>query len=148
MQVRGPCKLLGRQGQQLVPGHRTLGGRRHGHFRCTIPPVADTKIQKPVLQENVKWGHFLLSMPIHSLFLKTQMLLLKMILRDFPSGPVVGTSPSNAGGAGLIPGQGAGIPHSSRPKSQNMEQMQYCNKFNRDFENGPHQKSLKKKKRF
>ena len=30
--------------------------------------------------------------------------------RDFPGGPVVKTSPSNAGGAGSIPGQGAEIP--------------------------------------
>ena len=31
--------------------------------------------------------------------------------RDFPGGPVVKTSPSSAGGAGLIPGQRAKIPH-------------------------------------
>ena len=59
--------------------------------------------------------------------------------RDFP-GPVVKTSSSNAGGAGLIPGQGAKIPHASRPKNQNIKQKQYCNKFNKDFKNGPHQK--------
>ena len=35
---------------------------------------------------------------------------------DFPGGPVVKTSPSNAGGTGLIPGQGGKIPHTSRPK--------------------------------
>ena len=34
----------------------------------------------------------------------------------FPGGPVVKTSPSSAGGAGLIPGQGAKIPHASQPK--------------------------------
>ena len=39
--------------------------------------------------------------------------------RDFPGGPVVKTSPSNAGGAGSIPGRGAKIPHASRPKNQN-----------------------------
>ena len=33
------------------------------------------------------------------------------IMRDFPGGPVVKTSPSNAGGAGSIPGPGAKIPH-------------------------------------
>ena len=33
---------------------------------------------------------------------------------DFPGGPVVKTSPSNAEGAGLIPGQGAKIPHTSQ----------------------------------
>ena len=65
---------------------------------------------------------------------------------DFPGGPVVKSSPSNAGGAGSIPGQGAKIPHASWPKSQNIKkQKQYCNKFNKDLKNGPHQKNLKKK---
>ena len=36
--------------------------------------------------------------------------------RDFPGHPVVKTLPSNAGGAGLIPGQGAKIPHALQPK--------------------------------
>ena len=35
-----------------------------------------------------------------------------------PSGPVVRTWPSNAGGMGLIPGQEAKIPHTSWPKKQ------------------------------
>ena len=60
---------------------------------------------------------------------------------------MVKTSPSNAGGAGSIPGQGAGIPHASQPINQNIKQKQYCNKFNKDFKNGPHQKILKTKKR-
>ena len=38
--------------------------------------------------------------------------------RDFPGGPVVKTSPSNIGGAGLIPGREAKIPHALQPKSQ------------------------------
>ena len=33
-----------------------------------------------------------------------------------PGGPVIKTSPSNAGGIGLIPGQGAKIPHASWPE--------------------------------
>ena len=49
---------------------------------------------------------------------------------------MVKTSPSNAGGVGSIPGWGAGIPHASQPKNQNIKQKQYCNKFNRDFKNG------------
>ena len=53
--------------------------------------------------------------------------------KDFPGGPVVGTSPSNVGGAGSSPGWGARIPHTSRPKDQNIKQKQYCNKFNKDF---------------
>ena len=40
---------------------------------------------------------------------------------------------------GLIPGEGAKIPHASQPKNQNMKQKQYCNKFNKDFKNGLHQ---------
>ena len=42
--------------------------------------------------------------------------------KDCPGGPVIKTSPSNAGGARSIPGQGAMIPHASWPnprKTQN-----------------------------
>jgi hypothetical protein len=53
--------------------------------------------------------------------------------RNFPGAPVAKTSPSNAGGTGLIPGWGARIPHASWPKNQNMRQMQYGNKFSNDF---------------
>ena len=42
-------------------------------------------------------------------------------LGDFPDGPVVKTSPSNAGGVGSIPGQGAKIPHASGPKTHNIK---------------------------
>ena len=38
--------------------------------------------------------------------------------------------PSNAGGTGLIPSQGAKIPHALWPKNQNIKQKQYCRKFN------------------
>ena len=38
--------------------------------------------------------------------------------RDFPGSPVVKTSPSNAGGVGLIPDQAAKIPLGARPKNQ------------------------------
>ena len=68
-------------------------------------------------------------------------------LWDFPGSPVVKTSLSHAGGTDAIPGWGAKIPHASQPKNQNIKQKQYCNKFNRDLKNGPHQKkSFKKKK--
>ena len=63
---------------------------------------------------------------------------------------MVKTSPSNEGGECLTPGQVAKIPYSLWPKSQNIKQKQYCNKFNKDFKNSPHQKKkkkLKKKKR-
>ena len=61
---------------------------------------------------------------------------------DFPGGPVVKTLLSSAGGVGSIPSQGAKIPHASQPKHQNIKQKQYCNKFNKDSKNGPHQKNL------
>ena len=32
------------------------------------------------------------------------------------------------------------------PKSQNIKQGEYCNKFNKDFKNGPHKKRNLKKK--
>ena len=64
---------------------------------------------------------------------------------------MVGTSPSNSGGAGSIPGRGARVPHASRPKDQNKKKRQYSSKFNKDFGNGPHQinkqKYLRKKER-
>ena len=50
---------------------------------------------------------------------------------------------SNVGGEGLIPGWRGKIPHAN----QNIKQKQYCNKFNKYFKNGPHQKILKKKKK-
>ena len=57
---------------------------------------------------------------------------------DFPGSPVVKTLPSNEGGCGFNPWSGAKIPHVLQPKSQNIKQKQYCNKFNKD---------LKKKKK-
>ena len=59
-------------------------------------------------------------------------------MRDLLGGPVVKTSPSTAKGMGSIPGQGAKISHASGPKNQEVKQKQYCNKFNKDFKNGPH----------
>ena len=46
---------------------------------------------------------------------------------------MVKTLPSNVGGMGLIPGQGAEIPHVLRPENQNIKQKQYFNKFNKYF---------------
>ena len=45
---------------------------------------------------------------------------------------------------GPIPGQGAKNPHALRPKK--IKQKQYCNKLNKDFLNGLHQKKEKKEK--
>ena len=55
---------------------------------------------------------------------------------DFPSGPVVDILPPSARGVGSIPGWGAKIPHALWPKNQNIKLKQYCNKFNKDFQNG------------
>ena len=52
------------------------------------------------------------------------------------------TLPSNAAGGGSIPGLEAKIPHASWPKNQSKKQKQWCNKFNKDFKNDPHQKNL------
>ena len=41
-------------------------------------------------------------------------------VEDFPGGPLVKTSPSSAGGVGLIPGPGAKLLHALWPKNQNM----------------------------
>ena len=60
-------------------------------------------------------------------------------MMDLPGGSVGKTSPFNAG---PIPGQGTKTPHTLPPKNQNIKQKQYCNKFNKDFKNGPHQKNL------
>ena len=57
---------------------------------------------------------------------------------------MIKTLPSNEGGAGSIPGQGAKIPHASGPEKQNIKQKQYCDKFNKDFKN-VHIKKLFKK---
>ena len=59
---------------------------------------------------------------------------------------MVKTSPSDAGGVGLIPCQEAKIPHASQPKNQNMKQ-KHCNKFNQDFKNGPHKREILKIKK-
>ena len=51
---------------------------------------------------------------------------------------MINNPPLDARGAGSVPGEGAKIPH-DLPKNQNIKQKQYCNKFNKDFKNGPHQ---------
>ena len=45
----------------------------------------------------------------------------KKINRDSPGRPVVNISRSNAGVAGLIPGQGASTPPASQPKNKKAE---------------------------
>ena len=58
---------------------------------------------------------------------------------DFPGGPVVKTSPSSAGGVGLILSWETEIPHTSRSKSQNTT----CNTFNKDLVHIKKKKILK-----
>ena len=41
---------------------------------------------------------------------------------DFPSGPVVKTSPASARGVGSIPSQATKIPHALWPEKQNTKQ--------------------------
>ena len=48
--------------------------------------------------------------------------------------------PSSAGHAGSIPDQGTKIIRALWPKNKTIKQKQYCNRFNKDFKNGPHQK--------
>ena len=57
--------------------------------------------------------------------------ILKTGGQDFPESTVVKTPPSNAGGVGQVPGQGAKLPHDLGPKkkTQNKKQKQYCNKY-------------------
>ena len=55
---------------------------------------------------------------------------------DFPGGPVVKTLPSSEEDVGSIPDWGT---HALQPKkSKHKQQKQYCNKFNKDCENGPY----------
>ena len=65
--------------------------------------------------------------------------------KSFPRGPVVESSPSNAGAAGSSSAWEVKIPYAFWPRKQNIKQKQYCNKVNEDFNNGLH---LKKKSFF
>ena len=70
----------------------------------------------------------------------------KILWRDFsPGGPGIKASPSDAGGAGSIPGPGAKIPYAVRPKTKTKEikQKQNYNKFNKGFKSGPHNNTLR-----
>ena len=75
-----------------------------------------------------------------------KMCILIILSWDFPGCPVVRTSPPMQG-VNSIPGQETKILHawgSKKPKHKK-KQKQYCNKFNKDFKNGPHQKTFFKK---
>jgi len=53
---------------------------------------------------------------------------------------VVNTSPSNAGGTDWIPSWGAKITHAMLPEKSECKTEAICNKFNKNFKNGSHQK--------
>ena len=57
------------------------------------------------------------------------------IIKKGLSGPVVKTSPSNAGSVCVIPAREVKIPPASQPKYHNMKQKQCCNQFNKTFKN-------------
>ena len=63
----------------------------------------------------------------------------------FPGGSVVDFV-FQCWGCRLHPGQGAEILHTLQSKNQNIKQNKYCNKFNKDFKNGPHEKKILEKK--
>ena len=45
-----------------------------------------------------------------------------LLYRDFPGSPVINTLPSNARGAGSIPGRATKIPHATWATNQSMKQ--------------------------
>ena len=68
---------------------------------------------------------------------------------DFPGCPVVETLPCNAGAAGLIPAQGAKIPHASRPKNQSIKNRSniVTNSIKSLLKKHPQQKKKKRRRR-
>ena len=63
---------------------------------------------------------------------------------DVPDRPVIAISLSSARGVISISALGARSPPASQPENRNVTQKEYCNKFNKNFKNCPHQKNLKK----
>ena len=71
-----------------------------------------------------------------------------MWLLGLPGGPVVKTLPSNTGDTGLIPTQGAKIPHALWPKNKNINNgRNTVTNLTKTIKNGPLQKNLKGKKK-
>ena len=68
---------------------------------------------------------------------------------DFPGCPVVETLPCNVGAAGLIPAQGAKIPHASRPKNQSIKNRSniVTNSIKSLLKKHPQQKKKKRRRR-
>ena len=59
---------------------------------------------------------------------------------------MVKTSPSRAEGVSSIPGLGSQDPTWLVAKNQNIKQKRCCDKFNKDFKNGPQQQKKKTRK--
>ena len=115
------------------------------HVRGTWPPKGSPCLQSPHLKS------IYIFMPLPREFSPRHFAYTNSLLKNPESGTFLvvrwsGLRPSNAAGAGVIPGQGAKILHVSRPKDQNIKQKLCCGKFNKDFADGPHwkKKSLKK----
>jgi len=66
---------------------------------------------------------------------------------DFPGSPVVKTSPSNAGGAGSIPGEGAKIPHASNGIKPKHKTEANCNNSVKTLKMVHIKENLKKKQK-
>ena len=58
---------------------------------------------------------------------------LRTFLQGLPGSPVFKSSPSNAGDVGSIPSEELRSCMFLQPKTQNIQQKQYPNKFNKDF---------------
>ena len=52
----------------------------------------------------------------------------------------------NAGDEGSILDLGVKIPHASQAENQTIKQKQHCNKFSKDFKNGPRQNIIKRER--
>ena len=66
--------------------------------------------------------------------------ILKSGGQDFPESTVVKTPPSNAGGVGQVPGQGAKLPHDLGPKKKHKtkNRSNIVTNTKKDVKNGPH----------
>ena len=104
---------------------------------CTGASSKDTSALFPTWSDSLKLGNHVPCFPCFS-FLCPQWTCWSQVHHhnnnnnkwDFPSCPGVELLPSNAGGASLIPDQGAMIPHAPGPTNQNTKnQKHYCNKF-------------------
>ena len=101
-----------------------------GKLSCTA--VSCTECHRPVHLKMVKLVNFMYILPQFKIILGTSLVVHWLRLHT-----------STAGGTGSIPVQGTKIPHASQPKNQNIKKKQYCNKFSKDFKNGPYEKNLK-----